>query len=43
LLPINVSDLEPTQVAAGSTVHCVGDSWAHHVFVNQDFKAVGAE
>ena len=24
-------------------VHCIGDSWPHHVFVNQDFKAVGAE
>jgi hypothetical protein len=24
-------------------VHCIGDSWPHHVFVNQDLKAVGAE
>jgi hypothetical protein len=24
-------------------VHCIGDSWPHHVFVTQDFKAVGAE
>jgi hypothetical protein len=24
-------------------VHCIGDSWPHHVFVNQDFKAIGAE
>jgi hypothetical protein len=24
-------------------VHYIGDSWPHHVFVNQDFKVVGAE
>jgi len=24
-------------------VHCIGDSWPHHIFVNQDFKVVGAE
>ncbi|HWG60260.1 MAG TPA: hypothetical protein VG253_00985 [Streptosporangiaceae bacterium] len=24
-------------------VHCIGDSWPHHVFVNHDFKAIGAE
>jgi hypothetical protein len=24
-------------------VHCIGDSWPHHIFVTQDFKAVGAE
>jgi hypothetical protein len=24
-------------------VHCIGDSWPHHIFVDQDFKAVGAE
>jgi hypothetical protein len=23
-------------------VHCIGVSWPHHVFVNQDFKVVGA-
>jgi hypothetical protein len=24
-------------------VHCIGDSWPHHIFANQDFKVVGAE
>jgi hypothetical protein len=24
-------------------VHIIGVNWPHHVFVNQDFKVVGAE
>jgi hypothetical protein len=24
-------------------VHCIGDSWPHHIFVNQDYKVAGAE
>ena len=24
-------------------VHIIGVSWPHHVFVNQDFKVIGAE
>jgi len=23
-------------------VHCIGVNWPHHIFVNQDFKVVGA-
>jgi hypothetical protein len=26
-----------------SNVHMIGVNWPHHVFVNQDFKVVGAE
>lgn len=32
------------QVAAGDyNVHIIGVNWPHHVFVNQDFKVIGAE
>jgi hypothetical protein len=24
-------------------VHIIGVNWPHHVFVNQDFKVIGAE
>jgi hypothetical protein len=24
-------------------VHCIGINWPHHVFVNQDFKVIGAD
>ena len=27
----------------GYEVHNIGVNWPHHVFVNQDFKVVGAE
>jgi hypothetical protein len=23
-------------------VHCIGDNWPHHIFVNQDFQVIGA-
>jgi hypothetical protein len=32
------------QVNAGDyNVHIIGVNWPHHVFVNQDFKVIGAE
>ena len=23
-------------------VHCIGDNWPHHIFVNQDYQVIGA-
>ncbi|MDX6727909.1 MAG: hypothetical protein QOK49_2714 [Baekduia sp.] len=30
-------------LSGGGYVHMIGVNWPHHIFVNQNFKVVGAE